>query len=325
MRTSKLLSALVVACAAAWTIPAGALNIALTNDDGWSAPGIQALKAALRAAGHTVTLAAPLSDQSGGSMAWDQGVSLLVTKRGDGEYSVAIWNFPEISAKPATTAPIAISIAEENGSPADLLISGINTSANIGLAALQSGTVGAAIYAAMSPLNGPVPAVAVGTDAPACAPVPSCQIPHYQDVANFIVRFVAHLQTKPGFLAREKGLLPTGVALIVSYPGPTPTGSEVKGIKVAVQSDGVMANGMRVSGAYYCASSSTALTPCSDLVNVGDTQRVRMFLSPDSTPEIKDSDLGYFTDRYVTIVPIVPDLTAGNPLVFKSILPGLVP
>ena len=33
-----------------------ALVVALSNDDGWDAPGIQAMKAALVAAGHTVTL-----------------------------------------------------------------------------------------------------------------------------------------------------------------------------------------------------------------------------------------------------------------------------
>jgi hypothetical protein len=46
-------------------------------------------------------------------------------------------------------------------------------------------------------------------------------------------------------------------------------------------------------------------------------------LKPDYSPEIKDSDVGYFTEGYVTIVPISPDLTAANPLKFKSILPGL--
>ena len=44
-----------------------ALVIALSNDDGWDAPGIQAMKAALEGAGHTVTLAGPLDEQSGSS------------------------------------------------------------------------------------------------------------------------------------------------------------------------------------------------------------------------------------------------------------------
>jgi hypothetical protein len=46
-------------------------------------------------------------------------------------------------------------------------------------------------------------------------------------------------------------------------------------------------------------------------------------LVADSSPEIKDSDVGYYLDGYITIVPIAPDLTADNPLKFKSILSGL--
>lgn len=46
--------------------PASALTIVLTNDDGWDAPGIQALKAAL-AEEHTVILVAPLDQRSGSS------------------------------------------------------------------------------------------------------------------------------------------------------------------------------------------------------------------------------------------------------------------
>ena len=33
----------------------------------------------------------------------------------------------------------------------------------------------------------------------------------------------------------------------------------------------------------------------------------------------------YSTQGYVTIVPIMPDLTANNPLVFKSMLSGFAP
>ena len=42
-----------------------ALVVALSNDDGWDSPGITAMKSALEGAGHSVTLAAPLDEQSG--------------------------------------------------------------------------------------------------------------------------------------------------------------------------------------------------------------------------------------------------------------------
>jgi len=323
MRASKLLALLAVACTTALAVPASALDIALTNDDGWDAPGIQIMRNALLAAGHNVTLAAPLTDQSGSSMALDLGLSLNVKKEAAGQYSVALRGLPGTSAEPGTSALVAIGVAQESGRSPDLLISGINTSAHIGMTSLRSGTVGAAVWAVASVLNGPVPAIAVGTDVPSCTPAPMCQAPHFQVVADFIVRFVAHLQTKPGFLAREEGLLPTGVGLIVSYP----TSDTIRGVKIAVQSEGALSPvlGLKVTGGIVCRASSTGpLTPCSNLA-VGDSETARMVLVPDPTPEVKNSDLSYFAEGYVTIVPIVPDLTAGNPLVFKSILPGFAP
>ena len=46
---------------------ASALNIVITNDDGFETPNIQALYDALVAAGHDVILSAPYSGQSGTS------------------------------------------------------------------------------------------------------------------------------------------------------------------------------------------------------------------------------------------------------------------
>ena len=94
----KKLAAL--ACAVGLATPAAALNIALTNDDGWQAPGIWAMKVALEAAGHNVVLAASLTDQSGSSMAIDLE-SLAVTKQADKVFSVALWRDAAIGAKPA--------------------------------------------------------------------------------------------------------------------------------------------------------------------------------------------------------------------------------
>lgn len=330
MRISKLLALLAAACTAALAVPAGALDIALTNDDGWNAPGIQIMRSALLAAGHNVTLAAPLTDQSGSSMALDLGLPLTVKKEADGQYSVALRSSstipPGTSAEPGTSALVAIGIAQESGRSPDLLISGINTSAHIGMTSLRSGTVGAAAYAVASVLNGPVPAMAVGTDAPTCVP-PAATCPeqqsHFQVVADFIVRFVAHLQTKPGFLAREEGLLPSGVGLIVSYP----KSDAIRGVKIAVQSEGALSPvlGVKVAGGIFCQQANGGpLTPCSDLT-VGQSQTARMVLAPDPTPEVRNSDLDFYAQGYVTIVPFVPDITAQNPLVFKSILPGFVP
>ena len=308
MRTNTFLSLAAGACLSALAQPAFALNIALTNDDGYSAMGIRVLKTALEAAGHTVTLAAPLTDQSGSSMGLDQE-PLTVKRWEDRVYSVALKSNPAIGAKPSNSAYVALSIVQEGGKPADLLVSGINTSANIGMSAPLSGTVGAAAHAVASVLNGPIPAIAIGTDEPNCDA--TCKEAHYQVVADFLVRFIAHLQTKPGFLASEPGLLPQGVGLIVSYPST----DAVAGVRIGVQSEGVLMNGVKVSGEIRCTS------PCSALP-IGGTKTAAPFLGPDYGPEVRDSDLGYYADGYVTIVPITPNLTASNPLRFKSILPG---
>ena len=311
MRTRTTFSLATGTCLIGLAGPALALNIALTNDDGYSAVGIQVMKTALEAAGHRVTLAAPLTDQSGASMALDQE-PLTVKKWDDNVYSVALRNNQTLGAKPSNSAYVALAIAQEGGLPADLLISGINTSANIGMSAPLSGTVGAASHAVASVLNGPVPALAIGTDEPNCDA--TCKRAHYEVVANFMVRFIAHLQTKPGFLASESGLLPRGVGLIVSYPAT----DAVAGVKIGVQSEGILLSGAKVSGEIRCTA------PCSALA-IGGTRTAAPFLSPDYGPEVKDSDLGYYTEGYVTIVPIRPDLTAPNPLLFRSILPGFLP
>jgi len=309
MRISKVWSFCAIACTVAVANPVAALDIALTNDDGWNALGIQVMRTALEAAGHTVTLAAPLTDQSGTSFALDME-PLAVRKQAENQYSVALWRDPTTSSKPGNSALVAIGIVQERGHSPDLLISGINTSANIGMQTLLSGTVGAMNHAVASVMNGPVPAIAIGTDEPSCD-VP-CKRTHYEAVADFVVRFVAHLETKPGFLASETGLLPPGVGLVISYP----TSDSVFGVKVASHSNAVLLGGQRFTGAFMCAS-----TGCSGLA-VNATQRSRIVPVPDPTPEVKDADLGYYAEGYVTIVPVSPDLNLTSPLVFKSVLAG---
>ena len=56
-----------IALLSALTTPAAALNIVLTNDDGFETANIQALYRALSAAGHDVILSAPYAGQSGTS------------------------------------------------------------------------------------------------------------------------------------------------------------------------------------------------------------------------------------------------------------------
>jgi 5'/3'-nucleotidase SurE len=312
MRTSKFISLVAMAGTALAATSAFAIDIALSNDDGWNATGIQVMREALVAAGHHVTLAAPLSDQSGAAWALDLE-PLQVKKQADGQYSVALARDATLSAKPGTSALVAIGIVQESGHSPDLLISGINSSPNLGMQTMLSGTVGAAAHSVASVMNGPVPAIAIGTEEPSCDA--ACKRAHYQVVADFVVRLVAHLEKKPGFLASQPTLLPSNVALIISYP----VSDTVAGVKVAQHSNAVVLAGQRFTGAYMCGSGG-----CSGIA-VNATKSARIYPAADPTPEVKNADVGYFLDGYVTIVPISPDVNITNTLVFKSALEGFTP
>ena len=113
------------------------LTVLLTNDDGYLAPGIQALRAALLEAGHTVYLIAPEANQSGSATSiTSQGVAY--TRHGNQVWSVA--------GRPADAVRLGLGhIMQDN--PPDLVLSGINFGQNVGQDVMVSGTVGAAVTA----------------------------------------------------------------------------------------------------------------------------------------------------------------------------------
>lgn len=119
------------------------MHILLTNDDGIFAPGLAALYKQLLALG-TVTVVAPAEVKSGAS----HSISLqplLCNKielagKFDG-YSVA--------GSPADCVKLAVmELVRETSSPIDLVVSGINHGANVGINVYYSGTVAAAMEAA---------------------------------------------------------------------------------------------------------------------------------------------------------------------------------
>lgn len=129
------------------------LRILLTNDDGWAAPGIRALEAGLRAAGHEVFTIAPAENQSGAS-ARIGATGKLSVMRPDGHDNV--W---AVSGSPADSVIFGLShVLSET--PPDIVVSGANAGANAGQAVHFSGTVGAAVCAT----SFGVPAIAVSTD-----------------------------------------------------------------------------------------------------------------------------------------------------------------
>lgn len=114
------------------------MNILLTNDDGINGAGLWAMAHALKARGHDVTIAAPLTQQSGKSHA----LSVLCDieyKRFDNPVCTA-WTFDG-----TPTDCVKIYLEGMNPPKFDALISGINDGANLATDVLYSGTIGAAL------------------------------------------------------------------------------------------------------------------------------------------------------------------------------------
>ena len=119
------------------------MNILLTNDDGIRAPGIRALARACMDAGHRVWVCAPDRERSAASHSatFGRGLHAVETDFPGAERAWAV------DGTPADCAALGLFLARDAG--IDLLISGINRGMNMGGAAIYSGTVGAAMEAAM--------------------------------------------------------------------------------------------------------------------------------------------------------------------------------
>jgi 5'-nucleotidase len=141
------------------TTPAAAktLHVLVTNDDGVSAPGIDALVQGLRGVqGVDVTVVAPATNQSGtGGKTTGGPLTVTDAKTASGYPAKAVAGYP------ADT--LIWAVQQRNISPRpDLVMSGINFGQNVGSATNLSGTFGAAKEAATLG----IPAVAVSQGLP---------------------------------------------------------------------------------------------------------------------------------------------------------------
>ena len=123
------------------------MNILLSNDDGFIAPGLKLLREALSKSDNVVTVA-PDRDRSGASNSLTLDNPLRITPRGEQFYSV--------NGTPTDCVHLALTGLYDNDEP-DIVISGINAGANMGDDVIYSGTVAAA----MEGRNLGLPAMAV--------------------------------------------------------------------------------------------------------------------------------------------------------------------
>ncbi|WP_045214968.1 5'/3'-nucleotidase SurE [Desulfonatronovibrio magnus] len=129
------------------------MDILLTNDDGIHAVGIKALYRALTGAGHTVRVVAPVTEQSavGHSVTIFSPVRVKEISE-DGYKGMAVSGTPVDCVKWAMNAYL--------DKMPDLVVSGINNGANVGIDVLYSGTVSAATESALAG----IPSLAVSID-----------------------------------------------------------------------------------------------------------------------------------------------------------------
>lgn len=176
------------------------LKVLLTNDDGFDAPGLQALVTAL-AVDAVVDVVAPAQNQTATGHALTLSTAVIVRERTREGARRAF----AIDGTPATCVRLAIDryLPERP----DLVISGINPGENLGTSVYLSGTVGAAREAAFSGI--PAIAVSMAGNTP----------DRFAASASFVRRLVAQL--------RRDGLIAPGLFLNVNIPSEAPRGTAV--------------------------------------------------------------------------------------------------
>ena len=190
--------------------PTRSFRILLSNDDGIQAPGLLALYQELSQIAE-VTVVAPATEQSGVGHGITYRTPILVSER---SHQGKTWY--AVEAQPATC--VRLGLASLMRERPDLVVSGINRGANLGLVTYISGTCAAAREAAFSG----IPAIAVSLDSSPASTSSGAGM-DYKPAAQFTRRVVE--------LIRLKGGLPAGAWLNINYPA-----GIAKGVRITRQS-----------------------------------------------------------------------------------------
>ncbi|MGC8605788.1 MAG: 5'/3'-nucleotidase SurE [Desulfomonilaceae bacterium] len=180
--------------------------ILLTNDDGIHADGLQKLRDFAQTIGEVI-IAAPNTEQS----AVGHSITLYEPIKAQEVFKQGTFYGYAIGGTPADSVKLAIHYLLAR--KPDIVISGINNGANLGVNVLYSGTVSAATEGAMLG----VPSIAVSIAARKNPPFETT-FPFLEKITKWVI----------------KNKLPEGVALNVNVPA-TPL-DKIKGIKITRQS-----------------------------------------------------------------------------------------
>ncbi|WKD36386.1 5'/3'-nucleotidase SurE [Streptomyces xanthophaeus] len=277
------------AVAAPQTAPAGPLRILLTNDDGYNAPGIRKAFERLTAAGHDVTIVAPLTNQSGTGTKMLSGPSITVKHP-----EPKVW---AVDGTPGDS--VAFGLAEVfAGNAPDLVVSGTNFGPNVAGLATHSGTVGGAVAG----LEHGVPSIALSTGG-VTAPDPVTTVNAMGPTLDFAVKLIDRLRAR----ARSGPLLPQGVGLNVNHPV---VGADGRGTAAGVSST--------------FQDPQTLLEP--DFTDAGDgTWKVTVKV--DLRPAAKGGDVEAVTAGRIAVSPMNADWNTGpaDQAVTSALIAGLRP
>jgi 5'-nucleotidase len=242
------------------------MHILVTNDDGITAPGLLALAQAMRALGR-VTILAPDRNwsASGHVKTLDRPLRVKELVLADGTPGWACDGAPSDCVSLATHGFVE--------APIDLVVSGINSYANVGHDVTYSGTVTAAMEATIWE----IPAIAFSLDQPEGNTAPVDYAPGAQ-----IAQRVARAAARYG--------LPKNVLLNVNIPF-LPK-DQIKGFRISRM-------GLRVYHDKLDRRADPRGRPYYWII--GD--------SPTSVPE-RGTDTGTLAEGYVSITPLQLDLTA---------------
>lgn len=277
------------AVAAPRTAHVGPLRILLTNDDGYNAPGIRKAFERLTAAGHDVTIVAPLTNQSGTGTKMMSAPTITVKHP-----EPKVW---AVDGTPGDS--VAFGLAEVfAGDAPDLVVSGTNFGPNVAGLATHSGTVGGAVAA----LEHGVPAIALSTGG-VSAPDPVTTVNAMGPTLDFAVKLIDRLRTR----ARSGPLLPEGVGLNVNHPV---VGADGRGTAAGVSST--------------FQDPQTVLEP--DFTDAGDGTW-KMTVKVDLRPAAKGGDVEAVTAGRIAVSPMNADWNTGpvDRAVASALIAGIRP
>ncbi len=239
------------------------MKFLVSNDDGVNTPGILALAEALKEFGQ-VTVFAPNRDRSGASNSLTLDRPIRIQKIDAGVYSV--------HGTPTDCVHVALTGVLKHDP--DMVISGINNSANLGDDVLYSGTVAAAMEGRYLGL----PAIAVSLAVDHSRETHPKR--HFDTAAKYLARLIHHLQDQP---------LPQDTILNINIPN-LPM-EQIKGVRVT-----------RL-GYRHKAENAVPIT---------DPRGIRMYWIGPAGPEAdagEGTDFHAIKSGYVSITPLQTDMT----------------